>query len=75
MPKVYIREDRQTDAIAIDNALRKLKKQVEKLGILKKLHEKERYEKPTLKRKRKRSAAKMRWKRELEAQQLPEKKY
>lgn len=74
MPIVYLRDDRQSQK-DVEIALRKLKKVVERVGTLKTLHEKQQYEKPTTKRKRKHGAAVARWKRELSKQQLPKKMY
>jgi small subunit ribosomal protein S21 len=68
MSKIFLRE---TDDI--NKALRKFKNKVEQSGVLKDLQKKEFYEKPTTKRKRKKSAAKARYKKELERQQLPQK--
>ena len=55
----------------IEKALRKFKKNVQNSGILNDLREREFYIKPTTARKLKRSAAKNRWRKQLEAQQLP----
>ena len=55
----------------IERALRKLKKKIQASNILNDLREKEHYIKPTTARKLKRSAAKNRWRKQLEAQQLP----
>ena len=57
----------------INQALRRLKKKVEDSGVLDKLREKEFYEKPTTERKRKKGAAKARWRKKLRDQQLPPK--
>lgn len=57
----------------ITQALRRFKKKVEESGILEALRKKEFYEKPTSVRKRKKSAAKARWKKQLKTQQLPAK--
>ena len=57
----------------INQALRRLKKKVEDAGVLDKLREKEFYEKPTTERKRKKGAAKARWRKKLRDQQLPPK--
>jgi len=57
----------------INQALRRLKKKVEDSGVLDKLREKEFYEKPTAERKRKKGAAKARWRKKLRDQQLPPK--
>jgi small subunit ribosomal protein S21 len=55
----------------IEKALRKFKKKVQNSGILNDLREREFYIKPTTARKLKRSAAKNRWCKQLESQQLP----
>ena len=57
----------------INQALRRFKKKVEESGILDTLRKKEFYEKPTTERKRKKGAAKARWKKKLREQQLPQK--
>jgi small subunit ribosomal protein S21 len=74
MPTVFLNPERQSQK-DIEFALRKLKKKVEAGGILKTLHEKSQYEKPTTKRKRKKGAAVSRHRRELMKQQLPPKMY
>ena len=55
----------------VEKALRKFKKKVQNSGILNDLREREFYIKPTTARKLKRSVAKNRWRKQLEAQQLP----
>ena len=55
----------------VEKALRKFKKKVQNSGILNDLREREFYIKPTTARKLKRSAAKNRWRKKLESQQLP----
>ena len=55
----------------IEKALRKFKKKVQNSGILNDLREREFYIKPTTARKLKRSAARNRWRKQVEAQQLP----
>lgn len=74
MPKVFLNPERQHPK-DIEIALRKLKKKVESGGVLKTLHEKSQYERPGVKRNRKRAAAIMRWRRELAKQELPPKLY
>ena len=59
----------------VEKALRKFKKKVQESGLLNELRDRETYEKPTTKRKRKKSAAKNRWNKKLAAQQLPKKLY
>jgi len=55
----------------VERALRKLKKKIQDSGLLDELRSKEHYEKPTTERKRKKGAAKSRWRKQLAAQQLP----
>jgi small subunit ribosomal protein S21 len=57
----------------INQALRRFKKKIETSGVLEDLRKKEFYEKPTTERKRKKGAAKARWKKKLREQQLPPK--
>jgi small subunit ribosomal protein S21 len=59
----------------IERALRKFKKKVQDSGLLQELRDRETYEKPTTLRKRKKSAAKNRWRKQLAAQTLPKKLY
>jgi small subunit ribosomal protein S21 len=59
----------------VERALRKFKKKIQDSGLLVELKEKETYEKPTTQRKRKKSAAKNRWQKQLRSQQLPKKLY
>lgn len=59
----------------INQALKRFKRKVEDSGTLDTLREKEFYEKPTTERKRKKGAAKARWKKKLRDQQLPPKLY
>ena len=67
---VYLREGDD-----INRALRKFKNKVEESGKLKDLKDREFYEKPTTYRKRKKAAAKARWKKVLKDQQLPNRYY
>lgn len=57
----------------VEKALRKFKKKVQESGLLNDLREREFYEKPTSRRKRKKSAALNRWRKQLLSQQLPKK--
>jgi small subunit ribosomal protein S21 len=57
----------------VEKALRKLKKKVQESGILQELREREQYEKPTTSRKRAKNAARRRWQKKLESEQLPKK--
>jgi small subunit ribosomal protein S21 len=59
----------------INQTLRRFKRKIEDAGILEDLRKHEFYEKPTTERKRKKGAAKARWKKKLESQQLPKKMY
>lgn len=56
-------------------SLRKFKKKVDDSGLLMTVLSKQFYEKPTTERKRKKGAAKARWKKHLRNQQLPPKLY
>jgi small subunit ribosomal protein S21 len=64
---VYVKNDN------VEQALRKLKKRLQDNGMLQDIRDREFYEKPTALRKRKAAAAKMRWKKKLQSQQLPKK--
>jgi len=57
----------------VDKALRKFKKKIQEDGLLNDLRDREFYEKPTTERKRKKSAAKNRWNKQVSAQALPKK--
>lgn len=57
----------------VEKALRKFKKKITESGLLNELRERETYEKPTTERKRKKGAAKARWRKQLRSQQLPKK--
>lgn len=59
----------------VERALRKFKKKVAESGLLNELRERETYEKPTTARKRKKSAAKNRLRKQLASQSLPKKLY
>ena len=59
----------------VEKALRKFKKKVQESGLLEDLRSRETYEKPTTERKRKKGAAKARWRKQLRSQQLPKKLY
>lgn len=58
-----------------NSALRKFKKKVDDSGILMQVIDNQSYEKPTTERKRKKGAAKARWRKQLRNQQLPPKLY
>lgn len=66
---VYVRNDN------VEQALRKFKKKVQDSGLLQEMRDREAYEKPTVERKRKKAAAKNRWKKKLSSQDLPKKLY
>jgi small subunit ribosomal protein S21 len=59
----------------VDKALRKFKKKIQEDGLLNNLRDREFYEKPTTERKRKKSAAKNRWNKQMASQSLPKKLY
>jgi len=59
----------------VEKALRKFKKKIQESGLLEDLRARETYEKPTTERKRKKGAAKARWRKQLRSQQLPKKMY
>ena len=57
----------------INQSLRRFKRKIEDSGLLDTLRKKEFYEKPTTERKRKKGAAKARWRKQLRNDQLPPK--
>lgn len=59
----------------VNQMLRRFKRKVEEAGTLDALRAKEFYEKPTTERKRKKGAAKARWRKKLQKEQLPPKLY
>jgi small subunit ribosomal protein S21 len=59
----------------INQALRRFKRKIDDSKLLDVLRAKEFYEKPTTERKRKKGAAKARWRKKLQDQQLPKKMY
>lgn len=59
----------------VEKALRKFKKKVADSGLLQDLRERESYTKPTTRRKQAKSAAKRRWQKKLQSEQLPKKLY
>lgn len=63
------------DGENINQSLRRFKRKMEEAGTLDTLRSKEFYEKPTTERKRKKGAARARWKKKLRDQQLPKKMY
>lgn len=73
-----MREYRRSVAVKdgnVEKALRKFKKKIQDSGLLIELRERETYEKPTTRRKRKKSSAQNRWQKQLRSQQLPKKLY
>ena len=72
--KEYKNSVRVTDG-NVERALRKFKKKIQESGLLDDLRAKEFYEKPTTERKRKKGAARARWRKQLRDQQLPKKLY
>jgi len=63
------------DGENINQALRRFKRKIDDSKLLDVLRAKEFYEKPTTARKRKKGAAKARWRKKLRDQQLPKKMY
>ena len=59
----------------VEKALRKFKKKIAETRLLQVLRDKEFFEKPTITRKKKKSAAKNRWQKQVAAQALPKKLY
>ena len=59
----------------IEKALRKFKKKIQNSGLLLELRERETYIKPTTKKKTQKSLAKKRWKRYVQSQKIPARKY
>lgn len=59
----------------VEKALRKFKKKVQESGLLDELRARQTYEKPTTERKRKKGAARARWRKQLRSQQLPKKMF
>ena len=59
----------------LTKALRKLKKKVEESKVLEEVRNREAYVKPTTKRKRAQAAAKARYRKKLEKEQLPKKNW
>ena len=59
----------------VEKALRKFKKKIAERGLLIELRARETYEKPTTARKRRKSAAKNRWRKQVASQKLPKKQF
>lgn len=55
----------------VEKALRKFKKKISESGLLQELQKRERYTKPSVKRKVERTMAKKRWQKYLKDQNLP----
>ena len=72
--KLYGRSVLVTDG-NVERALRKFKKKIAESNLLNDIRDREFYENPTTTRKRKKAAAKNRWRKKLAEQQLPRKLY
>ena len=59
----------------IEKALRKFKKKIAETGKLQDLRDREFFEKPTITRKKKKAAAKNRWRKQLAKEALPKRMY
>ena len=59
----------------VEQALRRFKKKVANSGKLQEVRDREQYEKPTTRRKRKLAAAKNRWQKKLASEKLPRQFY
>jgi small subunit ribosomal protein S21 len=57
----------------VEQALRKFKKKIQEFGLLQELRDREFFEKPTTERKRRKGAARARWRKHLQSQKLPKK--
>lgn len=55
----------------VERALRKFKKKIQNSGVLQELRDRETFVKPTTRRKIKRNAARNRWRKYVQSQQLP----
>lgn len=66
---VYVKDDQ------VEKALRKFKKKIAESRKLQDLRDREFYEKPTTARKKAAGAARNRWRKKVESQQLPKKLY
>jgi small subunit ribosomal protein S21 len=69
MPSVKVYEGN------FDKALRKFKKKVNNAGVLEEVRKRQQYEKPSSVRKRKKAAAKARWRKQLQKEKLPQRKW
>lgn len=70
MPNRNKKDKRPPREMPFDIALRKFRKAVERAGTLQKIREKEFYEKPTAKRKRKKAEAISRWRKQERQMQM-----
>jgi small subunit ribosomal protein S21 len=59
----------------VEKALRKFKKKISESGLLQDLQERDRYTKPSVKKKLARAIAKKRWQKHLSQQNLPKPRY
>ena len=59
----------------VDKAMRKFKKKIQASGVLNELRDREHFIKPTTQRKIRRNAARNRWRKYVQTQQLPQRKY
>jgi small subunit ribosomal protein S21 len=59
----------------VEKALRKFKKKIQNSGLLMDLRDRETFTKPTTKRKIKAGQARARWRKYVQSQQLPARKY
>lgn len=59
----------------VEKAMRKFKKKIQASGVLNELRDREHYIKPTTERKIRRNAARNRWRKYVQTQQLPQRKY
>ena len=80
MSKPYNKNQRRGISVEVkdDNvnqALRKFKNKVDESGLLEHVRSRMFYEKPTTERKRKKGAAKARWRKHLREQTLPKKMF
>ena len=71
----FLAEVRVQEGEPLENALRRFKRTIEKLGLLTELRAREFYEKPTAERKRKKAAAVKRHYKRVRSMQLPKKLY
>ena len=59
----------------VEKAMRKFKKKIQASGVLNELRDREHFIKPTTQRKIRRNAARNRWRKYVQTQQLPQRKY